>query len=51
LPALKENATIIVNKKHLEKLIEKSPLIRGDLEGFNFLTPEIDDKYDNTYLL
>jgi len=67
LPSLKDGATIIVNKKYLDKLIsqnsphptplpkgegiEKSPLTRGDLEGFNLLTPEIDDKYDNIYLL
>ncbi len=47
LSSLKENSTIIVNKKYLAKLEEK--LV--DLSSFNLLTPEIDDKYDNTYLL
>jgi len=62
LSSLKENATIIVNKKHLDKLEEKN-LENSGLnslqERFNLLTPEIDDfsapwvynKYDNTYLL
>lgn len=47
LSSLKDGATIIVNKKHLEKLEEKGV----NLSSFNLLTPEIDDKYDNTYLL
>ncbi|MDD5213532.1 MAG: 2-oxoacid:acceptor oxidoreductase family protein [Candidatus Gracilibacteria bacterium] len=61
LSSLKDGATIIVNKKHLEKLLGNSGLnsdnengnenIRPLQERFNFLTPEIDDKYDNTYLL
>ncbi len=54
LSSLKDGATIIVNKKHLEKLEEKNVENSGLnslQEKFNFLTPEIDDKYDNTYLL
>lgn len=47
LSSLKENATIIVNKKWISKLEEKWI----NLSSFNLLTPEIDDKYDNTYLL
>ena len=42
--SLKENATIITNKKNSEKLSLK-------LNSFNVLDLEIADKYDNTYLL
>ena len=44
IPSLVKWATIIVNKKHSEKLAEK-------IENFNVLDLEIADKYDNTYLL
>jgi len=44
LASLKENATIITNKKNSEKLSLK-------LNSFNVLDLEIADKYDNTYLL
>lgn len=47
LSSLKENATIIVNKKWLSKLEEKWV----NLFAFNVLSIEIEDKYDNTYLL
>lgn len=44
---LKENATIIINSKWVEKLKEKWIT----LERYNVLELEITDKYDNTYLL
>ncbi len=47
LNSLKDWATIIVNKKWLEKLNEK----QIDLSKYNVLDLEINDKYDNTYLL
>jgi len=47
LPSLKENATIISNKKWINKLNEKWI----DLSKFQILDLEINDKYDNTYLL
>ncbi|MDP2090801.1 MAG: 2-oxoacid:acceptor oxidoreductase family protein [Candidatus Gracilibacteria bacterium] len=47
LSSLKEGATIIINKKWLDKLNEK----QIDLSNFNILDLEINDKYDNTYLL
>lgn len=47
LSSLKEWATIIINKKWLDKLNEK----QIDLSNFNILDLEINDKYDNTYLL
>lgn len=42
--ALKENGTIIINKKWVEK-------IDADLSKYQVLDLEISDKYDNTYLL
>ncbi len=45
--SLKENATIIINSKWVEKLKEKWIT----LEKYNVLELEITDKYDNTYLL
>ena len=45
LPSLKDNATIIINKKWLDKLDNT------DLSNFNVLDLEIADKYDNTYLI
>ncbi len=45
---LKENATIIINKKHLEKVSNEN---LHYLQNFNILDLEITDKYDNTYLL
>lgn len=45
LPDLKPGATIIVNKKWIEKIWAEN------LTWFNVLDLEISDKYDNTYLL
>jgi len=42
--ALKENGTIIINKKWVEK-------IDADLSKYQVLDLDISDKYDNTYLL
>jgi len=47
LPSLKPWATIIVNKKWVEKLKDK----QIDLSWFNILDLEITDRFDNTYLL
>lgn len=47
LSSLKSWATIIINKKWLEKLSDKWI----DLSSYNILDLEISDKYDNTYLL
>ncbi|NDK08649.1 hypothetical protein EOM39_05420 [Candidatus Gracilibacteria bacterium] len=47
LPTLREGAFIISNKKFIEKVTTK--LI--DLSKFKVLDIEINDKYDNTYLL
>lgn len=47
LSSLKSGATIIINKKWLEKLNDK----KVNLSKFNILDLEINDKYDNTYLL
>ncbi|MDD3645802.1 MAG: 2-oxoacid:acceptor oxidoreductase family protein [Candidatus Gracilibacteria bacterium] len=47
LYSLKSGATIIVNNKWSEKLKEKGV----SLDDFNVLDLEINDKYDNTYLL
>ncbi len=47
LSSLKKWATIIVNKKRLDKINEKNI----NLSNFNVLDLEINDKYDNTYLL
>ncbi len=47
LSSLKKWATIIINKKWVEKLSSKDI----SLDDFNILDLEIDDKYDNTYLL
>lgn len=47
LSSLKKWAVIIINKKWLEKLTNKEI----DLSSFNVLDLEINDKYDNTYLL
>ncbi len=47
LSSLKSGATIIINKKWVKKLAEKNI----DLSSFNILDLEINDKYDNTYLL
>ena len=49
LSSLKSWSTIIVNKKWLDKLSINNPeLISG---SYNILSMEINDKYDNTYLL
>ena len=45
LPSLKEQATIIINTKWVEKTWKEK------LSSFNILDLEISDKYDNTYLL
>ena len=45
LHSLKLGATIIINKKWLSKIDE------NQLKKFNILSKEIQDKYDNTYLL
>ena len=45
--SLKENATIIINSKWINKLKEKGL----NFEKYNVLELEITDKYDNTYLL
>lgn len=45
--SLKENATIIINSKWINKLKEKGL----NFDNFNVLELEITDKYDNTYLL
>ncbi len=47
ISSLKKWSTIIVNKKWVEKLIAKDI----SLSEFNILDLEINDKYDNTYLL
>ncbi len=47
LSSLKTGATIIVNKKWIEKLESKGV----SLDSLNILDLEINDKYDNTYLL
>jgi hypothetical protein len=47
LSSLKKGATIIINKKWVEKLSAKDIY----LTDFNILDLEITDKYDNTYLL
>lgn len=47
LNSLKNEATIIINKKWLAKLEEKNI----SLSKYNILDLEIEDKYDNTYLL
>lgn len=54
LSSLKPGSTIIVNKKYLEKLKQKNIFNTWILslnEKFNILSPEINDKYDNIYLL
>lgn len=45
--SLKENSTIIINSKWINKLKEKG----FNFDNFNVLELEITDKYDNTYLL
>ena len=45
--SLKENSTIIINSKWINKLKEKGL----NFDNFNVLELEITDKYDNTYLL
>lgn len=45
--SLKENATIIINSKWINKLKEKGLIF----DNYNLLELEITDKYDNTYLL
>lgn len=45
--SLKENSTIIINSKWINKLKEKG----FNFEKYNVLELEISDKYDNTYLL
>lgn len=47
LSSLKPGSTIIINKKWLSKLSEKGV----SLEDYNILSLDIQDKYDNTYLL
>jgi len=47
LDSLKKWATIIINKKWTQKLADK----QIDLSDFSILDLEINDKYDNTYLL
>ncbi|MFA5917013.1 MAG: 2-oxoacid:acceptor oxidoreductase family protein [Candidatus Gracilibacteria bacterium] len=47
LPTLREGAFIISNKKFVEKVVAKGI----DLSKFKILDIEINDKYDNTYLL
>lgn len=47
ISSLKENATIIINSKWINKLKEKWI----SFDNFNVLELEITDKYDNTYLL
>lgn len=47
MSSLKENATIIINSKWINKLKEKGL----SFDNFNVLELEITDKYDNTYLL
>jgi len=47
ISSLKENATIIINSKWINKLKEKGL----NFDNFNVLELEITDKYDNTYLL
>ncbi|MDD3793487.1 MAG: 2-oxoacid:acceptor oxidoreductase family protein [Candidatus Gracilibacteria bacterium] len=47
ISSLKENATIIINSKWINKLKEKGLIF----DKFNVLELEITDKYDNTYLL
>ncbi|MBT3852624.1 hypothetical protein HOF65_01025 [bacterium] len=47
LSSLKSDATIILNSKWLKKLLDK----QIDLSSFNVLELDINDKYDNTYLL
>lgn len=47
LNSLKENATIIINKKWVSKLAEKNISI----DTYNVLDLDIADKYENTYLL
>ncbi len=48
LPALKKGGYIIVNKKWAERLSSKQ---EGFFDDYNLLDLEINDKYDNTYLL
>ena len=47
ISSLKKGATVIVNKKWVEKLADKDI----SLSDFNVLDLDITDKYDNTYLL
>lgn len=47
LSTLKKWGVVISNKKHLDKLSEKSV----SFDDFHVLSLEIDDKYDNTYLI
>jgi len=47
ISSLKENATIVINSKWINKLKEKGL----NFDNFNVLELEITDKYDNTYLL
>lgn len=47
IQSLKQNATIIINSKWINKLKEKGL----NFDNFNVLELEITDKYDNTYLL
>lgn len=47
LSSLKENWIIIINSKYLQKFKEENI----SLENFQVLSEEINDKYDNTYLL
>lgn len=47
LPTLNKDAIIIVNKKHREKCESKNVVF----DDFRLLEIEIDDKYDNTYLI
>lgn len=48
IPFLKKNATVIINKKWIDKIKAKN---EKALSGLNILELEIADKYDNTYLL
>lgn len=47
LPYLKKGGTAIVNAKHIAKLEEKGT----SFADFQMMPIEIDDKYDNTYLI